>query len=192
MATKNRAKLRIEAEGGVPVSSARELLASVEHAYNGLLILESMTEPRSVSNPSWIPSVDFSVEASSGMVLPTDRLVLSAVELSSPGFFEFLGSLNPLEVIRKYLVDRHERRKDREYKEGLEAQRLSLENQRLANGVIAERIDILKKLGVPDPVIASIVNHLVYRPLEDLGGIQDRGLIIEAGEIRESDRHLAA
>jgi hypothetical protein len=115
MPTENTAKLRINAEGGVPVSSARELLASMEHAYNGLLILQSMAEPRGMSNPSWIPAADFSVEASSGMVLPKDRLVLSAAALSSPGFFEFLGSLNPLEVIRKYLVDRHERRKDREY-----------------------------------------------------------------------------
>ena len=31
----------------------------------------------------------------------------------SPGFWEFLGSLNPLEVIRRYLNDRHERAKDR-------------------------------------------------------------------------------
>jgi hypothetical protein len=77
-------------------------------------------------------------------------------------------------------------------KEGLEAQRLTLENQRLANGVIAERIEILKKAGLPDPVIASYVNQLVYVPLEKLGGVQDRGLIIEAGEIRESGRHLAA
>jgi hypothetical protein len=54
------------------------------------------------------------------------RLLLAAARLESPGFWEFLGSLNPLEVLRQYLSDRHERRKDREYREAAEARRLSV------------------------------------------------------------------
>jgi len=45
-------------------------------------------------------------------IIPQDeRLVISKVTFQSPGFWEFLGSLNPLEQIREYLKDRHERQK---------------------------------------------------------------------------------
>jgi hypothetical protein len=192
MPTPSKGRLHIKAEGGIPVSEARMLLATVEHAYNSLLILESTAESVSISKPTWIPDVHFSVQTSVSMVLPTNRLVLSAVELSSPGFWEFLGVLNPLETIRKYLGERHERRKDREYREPLEAQKLALENQELANRVIERRIEILKKAAVPDHVIATYINELVHRPLEALGAMQDRGLIIEVGEIKTASDVKAA
>jgi hypothetical protein len=45
----------------------------------------------------WPPSPD---EVAS-FVPPSEQLVLSAVQLSSPGSWDFLGSLNPLEVLRQ-------------------------------------------------------------------------------------------
>src|SRR5208282_3632304 len=62
-------------------------------------------------------------------VAPRDRLRIHSVTLSSPGFWEFFGKLNPLEVIRQYLTYRHEQRKDREYREAAEKNKLNLENQ---------------------------------------------------------------
>src|SRR5208283_3018379 len=50
----------------------------------------------------------------------SQQLVSNAVEINSPGFWEFLGSVSPLEIMRNYLNDRHERRKDREYLESAE------------------------------------------------------------------------
>ncbi len=73
--------------------------------------------------------------------------MLSAVQLNSVGFWEFLGSLNPLEVIRKHLSDRHERRKDKEYRESADERRMALENLALENKIIAERIRIAKDIG---------------------------------------------
>ncbi|MDT8445231.1 MAG: hypothetical protein RQ722_13125, partial [Desulfuromonadales bacterium] len=46
------------------------------------------------------------------VVLPEDRIQVSSIVIKSPDFWEFLGSINPLEVLRKYLCDRHERKKD--------------------------------------------------------------------------------
>lgn len=62
-----------------------------------------------------------------GLVLPDDKLRLRSVVIQSPGFWEFLGALNPLETLRKYVNDRHEQRKDREYKEPLERGTTSFE-----------------------------------------------------------------
>jgi hypothetical protein len=33
---------------------------------------------------------------------PAEPLIVTRVLLQSPGFWEFLGSLNPLEVLRRY------------------------------------------------------------------------------------------
>ena len=68
------------------------------------------------------------------MITPQYELVLDGVSLSSPGAWDFLGKLNPLDVIRQYLTDRHERRKDKEYREAHENRKLYLENKLLEKG----------------------------------------------------------
>src|SRR5206468_3287516 len=57
-------------------------------------------------------------------ILPDDRLTIRKIQVASPGFWEFFGSLNPLQQIREYLNDRHKRRQDREYREKSEAEKL--------------------------------------------------------------------
>jgi hypothetical protein len=114
------------------------------------------------------------------VVLPEDRLRLHAVSLQSPGFWEFLGALNPLETIRKYLADRHERKKDREYRNTAEAERLRLENEKLKTEVVKERIEVLRALNIPEDRIAAILNLHVVTPLSRLDEAQDAGLIEDA------------
>lgn len=50
-------------------------------------------------------------------VVPEHRLVVKRVRIESPGLWEFAASLNPLQQIREYLNDRHQRRQDREFRE---------------------------------------------------------------------------
>jgi hypothetical protein len=109
----------------------------------------------------WPPSPD---EVAS-FVAPSEQLVLSAVQLSSPGSWDFLGTLNPLEVLRQYLNDRHERRKDREYRETAEQRRLALENLSLETKVIADRVGLARELGATNRDLAPLLNELIYRPL---------------------------
>jgi hypothetical protein len=104
-------------------------------------------------------------------------IVLIAAELHSPGFFEFLGALMPLETIRKYLEDRHERRKDNQYRMAEEARRQRLENDVLELDVVKKKLDILRELGATDDDLAPIRETLIIRPLRGLDQHQDSGVI---------------
>lgn len=125
-------------------------------------------------------------EEVASLVPHSERLVLKAAQLSSPGYWDFLGKLNPLEVIRHYLNDRHERRKDRDYRESAEARRLRLENLKLENQVLRERIEIARGLGATERDLAPLLNELVYRPLQALDRHQDRN-VLEYAEVEETD-----
>ncbi|MBV9512110.1 MAG: hypothetical protein JO303_17700 [Caulobacteraceae bacterium] len=111
------------------------------------------------------------------MIPDAERLILAAVDIASPGVWEFLGSLHPLEVLRRYLNDRHERRKDRDYRETAEQRRLHLENLKLEDGIIADRIRLAREMGATDRDLAPLLNALVNRPLAALDKHQDRQLI---------------
>lgn len=189
-----RAYLTIFGEGEVEVDLVSRFLIDLQICYNALVAFETFTEParfESSINPlfrtrqlrsgyqiSWnLPAVLRDQGEWGALVTPSERLILSSVNIASPGFWKFLGTLNPLEVIRKYLCDRHERRKDREYRERAEERRLHLENVALENKIIKQRIDILRETGLSKKEIAPLMNRLVYSPLSKLGDYQDKGLI---------------
>lgn len=111
---------------------------------------------------------------------PTQDLVLYRGLFQSPGFWEVLGNLNPLKVICDYLQQRHERRKDDEYRNRAEEQRLALENAILQNEVVQKRVTILREIGVPDEEIRAILTKHVASPLEQLGRGVDQKLIGKA------------
>ena len=90
-------------------------------------------------------------------------------------------------MIRQYLNDRHERRRDREYRDAAEARRLELENRLLENRVISERIEIARSLGAGDSDLAPLLTELVHRPLRALNGAQDEGLI-ESATVTDQNR----
>lgn len=200
--------LRIQGEAGLRLTDVRDFLARLEHAYNSLYAFENTISaadrlarrwhgpifpfdpygwpllPMRTSRlfSSWPPSQ----EAIASVIPARDRLVLKAAHFDSPGFWEVLGTLNPLEVIRQYLKDRHERRKDNEYRDAAEARRLDLENHLLENKVIRERVELAKSLGASDADLAPLINELVHRPLRGLNAPQDEG-VIDAAELTEQN-----
>ncbi len=108
------------------------LLSDLEYVYNNLYALELIVEEAKGDSPD--PGSFWSnrprralrrISKPEQVVLPQDRLYLSKIEIASPGWIEVLGALNPLEMIRKYLQDRHTRRQDKDYRETAEAQRLT-------------------------------------------------------------------
>jgi hypothetical protein len=127
----------------------------------------------------------------SSLVGLEDRLFLQSCEVGSPGFLEFLGSLNPLEAIRKYLGDRHERQKDREYRNKAEARHLHLQNLLLENKVFADRLLIVKE-HVPEVELAPVLTAWVAEPLEALGVQSDIGMILPAGTLIAPQWHSSA
>jgi hypothetical protein len=193
---RGRGALRIQGQGGLPATLLGQFLGAIDHAYNGVIVFDELMAGSGarlrrrwrdmppwdwpafplvsevpglwdVSNPDWVSS----------LVLPSDRLVVARVRLASPGIWEFLGQLNPLEVLRQYLEDRHRRRQDREYREQAEARRLNLENDLLETRVIRERVALARDVGVPDELLAPLVNQLLVGPLDVLGTHEDRGVI---------------
>ncbi|HTS16630.1 MAG TPA: hypothetical protein VMP11_03575, partial [Verrucomicrobiae bacterium] len=190
--------LRIHAEGHVRLTEIRSFLDSFEHAYNSILLFDRgirqargdallwerllLIDPmrrQIVSSPfirQRITQPPSPYEISNQLPLES-RAILYGVRLESPGFWDFLGKLNPMEVIREYLKDRHERRKDENYREAAEAAKLKLENRILENKVIRERIQIARDLGATDQDLAPLLNELIHRPLRSLNEAQDRGVI---------------
>jgi hypothetical protein len=80
------------------------------------------------------------------------------VRAESPGFADLGGASGPLETLRKYRVDRDERRKDREWREDLERERMEADNglaelevQSAQAKVVRQRYEYLKDvLGVDE------------------------------------------
>ena len=205
-------RLRVHGEGQVEVELVSAYLNDLRRAYSSIILFELIISgldraTRDFPFPrypfglyldwpvgrrrgfghvrDWPPSPD---EIAS-FVPSSEQLVLSAVRLSSPSFWEFLGTLNPLEVVRKYLNDRHERRKDREYRDTAEQRRLTLENLALENKVISDRVKLAKQLGATNRDLAPLLNELVYQPLTRLDRSQDRGVITYAELPGSDDEH---
>lgn len=179
--------LRIYGDGDAYVGDVSGFLRDLEYAYNSAYVFDSILEEaeefyRTGNNPglpirnllwmAWWPPTPEKVAA---MVPEADRLRLIGVELHSPGFWDFLGKLNPLETIRLYLNDQHERQKDRQYRSRIEAEKLELEN-------FKDKIDVLKQLGATDKDFALLKDQLLAKSLRQLNPHQDQGLILE-GEI---------
>jgi len=103
-------------------------------------------------------------------IVPTDRLTISKINIQSPGYWEFLGSLNPLQQIREYFNDRHERQKDSLYR--------NRQEEELRNLIILEKkVDILRKVGCDEAEIRPFIKKVIIEPLHLLTMHQDSGLI---------------
>ena len=192
-------RLLIHAERLGTISETTGFLADLEGAYAGLLQLEgtlrSLKFPRRYMPPEFYwelgPAV-FSRMAERepldpASMLPEFRLRIQKVRIESPGFWEFIGSLNPLVQIREYLNDRHKRRQDKEFREAAEAEKLRLENELVQrsvwekeSSVLRERIAVLRDLGYTDADIRQLIWSLTGRPLARLGAHQDTNMIENA------------
>lgn len=125
-------------------------------------------------------------------ILPEFRLELVRVSINSLGFWEIIGSLNPLHQLREYLNDRHERQKDKEYRKQSDKKRLEFENDLLRSKIHESEISNLSKLlqimleaGMSEQQINEIFWSRLGPPLAKLGKHQDSGLIQTACWKRE-------
>lgn len=181
--------LHLPGEGGVEAALMRDLLAAAHEAHSGFIAFDRIVSdirrwhrefpmPRRYLGATglWYPDWDRPGLADS-FVFGDELLLVGRVELRSPGFWEFVGALNPLEAIRKYLDDRHRRRQDREYREREDERELGLENDLREIGVVRERLNLAREFGVPEEDLAPLVQSLIAKPLGALGALQDRGVI---------------
>lgn len=127
----------------------------------------------------------------SSYVDPRERLAIRACRIGSPGILDIVGNFNILDTLRRWQQDRHERRKDRDYREQAERDKLWLENELLRDRVIESRIALLEKLNTPKTEINWAVNRLLVdevAPLQrrlDSGDIQGIETRSQAGADRD-------
>ena len=195
-----RSILVVESEGGIRISDVRKFLTEIEDAYNRVLVLLKLLDdlPRLERVPG-VPffhplmeygplaivggkegkPVHFTKSSVASLVGRSESLILSSVRLESPGHWSLLGASDALEVIRKYLNDRHERKKDQRYREATDEDRRRLENELLQTTVLSEKVKVAKELGATEEDLAPLLGQLLYDPLDELAVFQDRGLIMD-------------
>jgi len=189
--------LRLRGLRGGTVAEITSFLNDMESAYNSLCSLNREMATWHDTRRYWpshfgpeefglsfVFGRDFHRAGDADQVPPEYRLELKRVSIQSPGSWEFVGGLNPLLQLREYLKDRHERRKDREYRECAEKERLRLDNELLQktilekeNSLFREHLSLMKEAGIGEDEIRWIVWSRVGPQLSQLGQHQDKGLI---------------
>lgn len=191
-----RALLYIEAEGGLEALDVANYLKALNDAYNRICYFNYLETFRFMDIEeyhSYLMNVD-SLETDYGEFLNEDlghldaghvhewstNLIVREVHLSSPGFWSFLGALNPLEALRNFLNDRHERQKDRKYRELAEASKLELENRLLEVSYLDKILNLTPYRDLPPEKLNQIVEPFIRKSLLTLGEYQDRRLLGKA------------
>lgn len=192
-------RLTILGDRGGTIAEITQFLTDLEGAYLALYAFDHPWFPRYTKRylppELWMelafPFPGFGrplyVPTNPDLLPPSVRLTLERVRIESPGFWEFLASLNPLQQIREYLNDRHRRRQDKDFREASEKERLQLENELIRrqivekdNGILRDRIAVLREAGYSDEDIQRLIWATVGTPLVRLGRHQDTRLISSA------------
>ncbi|MGQ0590409.1 MAG: hypothetical protein ACT4N8_12920, partial [Sphingosinicella sp.] len=183
----------IERGGGL--GEFRKFLGDLENAYLSVYLLPTQRELRHLERRLPFPleylGFDFVAMRHNEMAFadpswihPKDHLEITRITIQSPGWIELVGSLNPLQQIREYLKDRHERRKDREWRWETEKQRalaeleiLRIQAERERVGAISEFNELLRRMDISPEQRQKILWERVGVPLARLGHHQDTGLL---------------
>jgi hypothetical protein len=184
--------LRVHSAGGATVQEIQSFLGALEYSYNSAYVFEVIIDwlirderffrefgdfsllgrrlyrLRTPNSPFLLQEINGSPDHRRAIVPAGSHLILKMVSIRSPGVWDFLGKLNPLEVLRLYLNDRHERRKDIRYREHAEAEKLRLENNLRQIEVFRQKLATLRELGVTDEELAPLKNRLLHKPLEGM------------------------
>jgi hypothetical protein len=177
MASEDLTIIRISGTTSHKVGHVAQALQALEAVYREVTLLESLVWVAG-NNPSLAGAL-FSEEPQTLSVQSLQgQLIFHGASFASPGFWDFLGKLNPLEVVREFLNDRHRRRQDREYRESAEKRRLDLENFLLENKVVKERVRLLREVGLQ--VDLRLLTQRFVPSLVQLEAAVNEGLIGEA------------
>jgi hypothetical protein len=207
-------QLKVRALRGGTVSEVSGFLSDMDDAYRALYSLSMMHlgsspdlferflfdgpyPPRRMMEYLFRSGFSRSFESDSKslateQIEPEYRLEIRRVLIQSPGFWEFVGGLNPLQQLREFLNDRHERRKDQEYREQSEKDRLRLDNEILEQTLVKQKLEnareqfsMMREFGpyeIDERELKQIIWQKVGPSISKLGQHQDTKLIEGAGE----------
>ena len=132
-------KIRIYGNTLGSLNDVIDTLISINNTYNIFLLFQlTIDNPQLVKNGYYPNLLSLIINYRKFLdyndfdkiLLPSDMLMVKSINFNSPGFWEFLGSLNPLNQLRQYLNDRHNRKKDKLLWEQEQVQK-KLENDKL-------------------------------------------------------------
>lgn len=185
-----RGSIKLKIERGATVAEFGRFLVDLENAYLALYLLPThrfrfrrryIFEYR---DPEFFEADWHSPSPAPQLIYPDDQLVLSRISIQSPGWAELIGSLNPLQQLREYLKDRHERGKDQAWRGDSEKDRAHWENEVLRHqaerekiGVIRDYASLLDEIGLSPEERQRILWERLGIPLMRLGSHQDTGLL---------------
>ncbi|MCD0165919.1 hypothetical protein [Deinococcus sp. 12RED42] len=173
--------LRIFGNLVAPVVDIADFLDDLDECYKSIgAALHTLEEWRYYERYAYLPAMTLS-RAMDGnwRYLYDGELLLGRASFNSPGFWDFLGKLNILEVIRIGINDRWTRKKEAQLLP-YEQRRLELENNILESRAIAERISVLRQAGIREEAIREVINNLVIKPLDKIERYQDHGIITDS------------
>ena len=175
-------RLRVEAVRGGEIREVTRFLSALQEVHDAFRFVDAVAElPKSADPGVRLALLRQGPVAPGAEVLRREEAVLvSRVNISSPGFWEFLGKLNFLETIRQYLQDRHERRKDKAYRERHEDDKLRLENEMRTTILLKTRLQVFRDVGFTDAQLQEIARAYFEKPLLALAAAQDAGMIAGA------------
>lgn len=179
------ALFKIKANRAGQVQELIDFLMALESAYNGLFnwnltvdAIYNSRRNRQRYERDYPPFITLEPQLLQHISAePYLRLEINRISIQSPGFWETLGAIMPLNQIREWLKDRHERRKDREWREDLERRKLTHEVELQNLTIINQQIDTLGRMGFSQDEIRNLLHNQVMRPLEQLGKHVESGLI---------------
>jgi hypothetical protein len=171
--------LRISGESPPLVQDVVHLFSDLDFAYASISYFLRMSSGRVLVNIRDRSLIYRFILPPQELFLRTERLRFYSANFSSPGFWEFLGKLNVIEVIRLAINDYrdHQIRKDMQPHEH---RKRELENVILENEAIKGRIEVLKELGLDDEQIRVFVADSILQPSEALLNHKLNGLITHA------------
>ena len=177
----DQALMRVYSRGEIPVRYASSILNRLQVAHSCLSILDRFSTGSSEECLAMSTALSHSIlspdETSDFMAASGAPLELNGVVLQSPGWWEFLGSLNPLKAIMDYMNMRHEQAKDNTYRNRLDQERKVIENDILRVELFQKAVEALRTASVPPEDIAAIARDYYVVPLLRLESLQDRQLI---------------
>jgi hypothetical protein len=176
MLNRGRARLSIFGDELSNAENSSELIIRVNDAYKSLMEIHRMMNLFNVFKVTG-SHVTYLMPIKSAEIPHDDQLYIRSVNFRSPGFWEFLGKINPLEVIRLYLNDRHERTKDKKYRNDLEEEKLGIENKIYKLEFIQKFIETAEKAGLSKEEIMAIVRDKALIPLARLEVFQDKNMM---------------
>ena len=187
-----RGEVRLNIERGATVAEFGQFLADLERAYLAIYSLPSRPELRrwrrryltgyfdlDLIVPYWgFPGL------TAEMLHPDDQLLMPRISIQSPGWLDLSGIGGVLEQIREFLKDRHERKKDKDWRDQAAQDRAHWENQLLKHqaeregiGAIRDYGELLEELGLSQEERDRLLWERLGVPLARLGHHQDTGLL---------------